>query len=150
MQLSVDELMERAKQALLNAHAPYSHFRVGAAVLAADGRVFTGANVENASYGLTICAERVAIVSAITAGAPDIVALAVTTETPPSAASEAMPCGACRQVMAEFMRPDAVVHIDSVGERPLAELLPDAFRLARRWCRRTRSRLSACSLGSLD
>ena len=121
--------MEAARTASLNAHAPYSRFRVGAAVLSSDGRVFVGANVENASYGLTICAERVAIFAAVAAGVSKISELAVSAEKAPSRLQEAMPCGACRQVMAEFMDATAVVHIDHVGDRTLDELLPDAFRL---------------------
>lgn len=121
--------MEAAKQAANNAHAPYSRFRVGAAVLTADGRVFVGANVENASYGLTVCAERVAIFSAVAAGASEITRLAVSTAQSPVIPSEAMPCGACRQVMAEFMTESAVVQIDHVGDCKLSELLPQAFRL---------------------
>jgi cytidine deaminase len=121
--------MEAARKASANAHAPYSQFRVGAAVLSDDGRVFVGANVENASYGLAVCAERVAIFSAVAAGVKKFVRLAVTTEQVPSQASEAMPCGACRQVMAEFMAGDATVEIDHVGDRALRDLLPDAFQL---------------------
>lgn len=129
MTVSPSDLMQAARKALLNAHAPYSRFRVGAAVLSSDGRLFVGANVENASYGLTLCAERVAIVSAVAAGASRFTRLAVTTEQHPSATAEAMPCGACRQVMAEFMDGDAIVEIDHVGERRLDRLMPDAFRL---------------------
>ena len=90
------DLVAAAAQARGLAHAPYSHFPVGAAVLTASGRVFTGANVENASYGLTACAERVAIWKAISEGETEIAAIAVVT------AGGVSPCGACRQVMAEF------------------------------------------------
>ena len=91
-------LIDRAWETRERAHAPYSHFHVGAALLAGDGRVFTGCNVENLSYGLTICAERVAIGSAVAAGARDFLALAVVADT----SEPISPCGACRQVMAEF------------------------------------------------
>ena len=93
-----NELVRQAWETREHAHAPYSRFFVGAALLTADGRIFTGCNVENLSYGLTICAERVAVGSAIAAGARDFTALAVVadTHTPVS------PCGACRQVLAEF------------------------------------------------
>lgn len=124
------DLVAAAAQARGLAHAPYSHFPVGAAVLAASGRVFTGANVENASYGLTVCAERVAIWKAVTAGEAEIVTIAVVTEGGVS------PCGACRQVMAEFApRNNGLagvrVLVADLGGRfvvsTLAELLPDAF-----------------------
>jgi cytidine deaminase len=93
-----DQLIAAARNVRLNAYAPYSAFLVGAAVLTENGEVFTGANVENASYGLTICAERAAIFAAATAGARRILAIAVVTDAPnPSA-----PCGACRQVAWEF------------------------------------------------
>lgn len=93
-----NELTKLAWQTRECAHAPYSHFFVGAAVIDADGRIFRGCNVENLSFGLTICAERVAISSAIAAGSKNLHAIVVVadTDTPVS------PCGACRQVMAEF------------------------------------------------
>jgi cytidine deaminase len=93
-----ERLLDLAWETRERAHAPYSNFQVGAALLAADGRVFTGCNVENLSYGLTICAERVAIGSAIAAGAREFLALAVVADT----TEPISPCGACRQVMAEF------------------------------------------------
>lgn len=120
-----DELEAKAWAVRALAHAPYSRFRVGAALLAADGRVFTGCNVENASYGLTICAERGAVVQAVAAGATKFTRIVVATDIDPPAA----PCGACRQVLREF-GPDLVV--DSVGPHSrkqwrLWELLPEAF-----------------------
>jgi cytidine deaminase len=130
VQVSSKQLLEAAQKASAHAHAPYSQFRVGAAVLTEDGKVFVGVNVENASYGLTVCAERVAIFAAIAAGASKIVRLAVSTALQPTTASEGMPCGACRQVMAEFMDASATVDIDHVGERTLKQLLPDAFQLS--------------------
>lgn len=123
-------LLQRAHEAAKNAYAPYSKFRVGAAVLAGD-TVFTGCNVENASYGLTICAERNAIFQAVAAGyrridALTLVCLDVAVD---AAAKLRMPCGACRQVMAEFGTDDMPVEIDGVGVFRLADLLPSAFSL---------------------
>lgn len=93
-----DSLVDAAWQARENAHAPYSDFKVGAALLADDGRVFAGCNVENLSFGLTICAERVAIATAVAAGARRFAEIAIVADT----AEPVSPCGACRQVMAEF------------------------------------------------
>ena len=91
-------LIDAAIAARLRAYAPYSNFQVGAAVLAADGRIFTGCNVENLSYGLTICAERNAIFAAVAAGVREFSAMAIVADT----RQPISPCGACRQVMAEF------------------------------------------------
>lgn len=123
-------LLERARSAALHAYSPYSKFRVGAAVEAADGRVFVGCNVESACYGLTICAERVALSAAIAVGASRFVRLTVTClDAKPGPAELRMPCGACRQVMSELMELNAAVFIDGVGVRTIEELLPNAFRL---------------------
>lgn len=124
-----DDLLKRARAAMKSAYAPYSKFQVGAAVLLHDGRVFTGCNVENASYGLTICAERNAIFAAVAASVkkPAIVAVAVVNKR----GVPCSPCGACRQVIAEF-GPDAVVwYLGAKGvvSRTLRELLVDGFRL---------------------
>jgi cytidine deaminase len=123
------KLIEVAKAALDRAYAPYSKFRVGAAVAAADGTIYSGSNVENASYGLSMCAERTAVLAAVLGGTREITGVAVCTEaSPPSS-----PCGACRQVMSEFAKdPSAVkiVAINLTGDRrewTLAELLPDGF-----------------------
>jgi cytidine deaminase len=121
-------LLERARAAAQSAYVPYSSFPVGAAVLTGDGSIFTGCNVENASYGLTICGERSAIVAAVGAGHREIVAVAV-------AAPKVLlttPCGACRQVLNEFRpRHDDMIVIldDGAAGLPvsLAELLPRAF-----------------------
>jgi cytidine deaminase len=121
----VTDLVGRAREAMRNAWAPYSEFRVGAAIEAADGRVFVGCNVESASYGLTICAERMALGAAVAAGARSLRRVAVTTEVEPPAA----PCGACRQLLAEFGLNLEVIAAGPSSERrwTLAALLPDAF-----------------------
>ena len=118
-------LVAAARAAMANAHAPYSRFHVGAAIEAADGRVFAGCNVESASYGLTICAERMALGAAVAAGARALRRVVVTTEVDPPAA----PCGACRQLRAEFGLETEVVAVGPAGERrwTLRDLLPDAF-----------------------
>ena len=118
-----DSLVTAAWLARDQAYAPYSGFAVGAALLAGDGRVFTGCNVENLSYSLSQCAERVAITTAIAAGARDFLALAVVAET----AEPVSPCGACRQVMAEFKVPRVILaNRRQALEFSLAELLPRA------------------------
>lgn len=123
-------LLAAARAAATQAYAPYSGFRVGAALLADDGRVFTGANVENASYGLSLCAERAAMVQAANAGVRRIRALAVVADSRTPAA----PCGACRQVLAEFADDRMpLLRGTLVGRRvlktTLGRLLPQAFRL---------------------
>lgn len=125
----VDEadLLHRARAARRRAYAPYSHFHVGAAILTAEGEVFDGVNVENASYGMTMCAERVAIGAMAAAGRRGpVVAVAVVGD-----GEDALtPCGACRQVIFEF-GPEAVVYGSGDGGRPvratIRELLPHAF-----------------------
>ncbi len=124
-------LIRAAREARAYAYAPYSGYAVGAAVLTEDGRVFAGCNVENASYGLSVCAERVAVFGAAAAGAQQLVAAAVCTP------DGGTPCGACRQVLLEFAAaPDQftvwVVSPDRVIARyTLAELLPHGFQLPR-------------------
>ena len=93
-----DELVERAAMVRAEAYCPYSHFSVGAALLAQDGRVFVGCNVENISFGLTICAERNAIAAAVAGGAIGLKAIAIVSDS----TEPVTPCGACRQVLAEF------------------------------------------------
>ena len=122
------ELIALATQARKQAYAPYSHYEVGAALWTASGQVYTGCNVENASYGLTICAERTAAVKAVSSGERDFVAIAVVT------ADGGTPCGACRQVLAEFGPHMRVLVADAAGNCKvyrLDELLPDAFVLLR-------------------
>jgi cytidine deaminase len=125
-----DGLVAAARAAARNAYAPASRFHVGAAVLTDDARTFTGCNVENASYGLTICAERNAVFQAVGAGARRIVAVAVATPL----AEPATPCGACRQVLVEF-GPEMTVLLAGTGPQivttSLAELLPRPFRFRR-------------------
>jgi cytidine deaminase len=120
------ELVRKAVEARKLAYAPYSHFRVGAALLAKDGRIFTGCNVENASYGLTVCAERVALFKAVSEGAREFLAIAVACGEGPCA-----PCGACRQVLYEFAPDLLVIMADGDGKNwcraKLLELLPRGF-----------------------
>jgi cytidine deaminase len=120
-----DTLVDAARAAQQRAYAPYSRFRVGCALEADDGRVFVGCNVENASYGLTICAERAAVCAAVAAGAQRFRRAVVVSDADPPAA----PCGACRQVLSEFgpdLRVDAVSPAGSLTWT-IAELLPAAF-----------------------
>ena len=122
------ELVTAARHASTNAYCPYSRFPVGAAVRTSDGRVFAGCNVENASFGLTICAERNAIFQAVTAGAKAIAALAVYTPTPACFT----PCGACRQVLMEFGKNAEVLSVcegDEHARFTAASLLPHGFTL---------------------
>ena len=123
-----EPLLKAAREARDNAHAPYSGYRVGAALLDDHGRVFAGCNVENRTFGLTICAERTAMVSAVAAGSTRFTALAVVTASSPPAA----PCGQCRDSLAEFGIDLPVLMANTDGERremSLAELLPEPFSL---------------------
>lgn len=123
-------LLEAARQAAQQAYAPYSGFRVGAALMLSNGRVVTGANVENVSYGLTLCAERSALVRAVAEFGPEIRVVAVAVANLNEAPSP--PCGACRQVLAEFIEPDAPVLFpvaDGARTLPFRELLPLAFEM---------------------
>jgi cytidine deaminase len=120
---NTDNLFRMAKKAAENSHSPYSHFRVGAAILTHDGSIFTGTNIENASYGLTICAERVAIFNAICNGYKSFTDLAITS----SSDSPTFPCGSCRQVLYEFS-PETRIHIEGNDTNfQLKDLLPYAF-----------------------
>lgn len=124
-------LVAAAREAEASAYAPYSNFAVGAAVLLSDGTVYRGCNIENASFGLTVCAERVAVFHAVAAGRMDIVAIAVSTSAP----KLCKPCGACRQVIAEFSRADSPIVVISTTQSGLSatdtitDLLPDNFTL---------------------
>ena len=108
-----DHLFLQALEAAENAYAPYSHFRVGAALLLDDGSIVTGVNVENRSYGLTNCAERTAIFHAVATGNRSFTAIAIAT---PDADYPVGPCGACRQVISEFMKPEAPVIFGSSAD----------------------------------
>jgi cytidine deaminase len=127
MTITDEELVERAKQARHAAHAPYSNFEVGAAILASDGRVFTGCNIENSAYGLTMCAERVAIFKAVSEGSHEFLKVAVVADhenlTPP--------CGCCRQMIWEFAADETEVILANlsgdVQKFEIKELLPEAF-----------------------
>lgn len=124
--LSDRDLVEEARRAGERAYAPYSRFRVGAALLAGDGRVFTGCNVENASFGLSICAERNAVARAVAAGCRDFVAVAIAAD----ADRPVSPCGACRQVLAEFNPGMRVIMAGRKGPASVSRLdrlLPSAF-----------------------
>lgn len=124
-------LIEAARIAKKNTYSPYSGFPVGAAVLLEDGRIFTGTNIENASYGLTCCAERVALFSARTASSAKVSALAISIgregETLPK--ESLVPCGACRQVMSEFLDPETLIFVDGNRTFTMNELLPYSFKL---------------------
>ena len=120
-----DRLVEAARAAQALAYCPYSKYRVGAALESSDGTVFVGSNVENASYGLTICAERSALVSAVSAGVRNFRRIVVASDSEPPAP----PCGACRQVLAEF---GMELEVESVGPKSsnkwtMRELLPSGF-----------------------
>lgn len=120
------ELFAIAREAAKNAYVPYSHFPIGAALECSDGTVFTGCNIENAAYGSTICAERTAIVKAVSEGRRDFVQIAISGE----GNGYCMPCGSCRQVMSEFA-PDMRVLCSKAGgdyvSYSLRELLPHTF-----------------------
>ena len=121
-----DELLAIARKAQANAHAPYSGFPVGAALLTADGRVFTGVNVENPSIGLSVCAERNAIAKAVSEGVKDYARMAIVTNAP----EPTMPCGVCRQVIWEFSHDLPIVVEGIGGERvttTITELFPRPF-----------------------
>ena len=119
-----DKLVSLAIEARKKAHAPYSNFAVGAALLTRSGRVYTGCNVENASYGLSVCAERVAVFKAVSEGEREFEAIAIVSE------NGVTPCGACRQVLIEFGDDIQVIVADTVGHRrafALTDLLPKGF-----------------------
>ncbi len=121
-----DALVQSAVDARRHAYSPYSKVQVGAALLARDGRIFTGCNVENASFGMTWCAERTALVKAVSEGSKDFVTMAVATNLPRAI----MPCGACRQVLHEFAPDMRIIVVGADGARYvtfLDDILPEAF-----------------------
>ncbi len=122
-------LIQRAEEALKNAYSVYSKYKVGASVLTKNGNIYDGCNIENASYSLTLCAERTAIFKSVSEGEKEIVAIAIITETD----DFAKPCGACRQVMVEFMKDDALVILANKNReyivKTIKEILPDSFKL---------------------
>ena len=126
------DLQQRAIAVAHHAYAPYSHFRVGAAVLLSDGTIVTGCNVENASYRLTVCAEQAAIASAVSLRGPQIRIRAIAVANLNDTASQ--PCGACRQTIHEFSTPDTIVFFPAEGgaiaQATIADLLPAAFLLS--------------------
>lgn len=127
-----EHLLQQAREAARQAHCPYSHFRVGVALKAGD-RIFTGVNIEISSYGLTLCAERAALAAAVSAGARPItqIAVACIDARPEAGAQERVPCGACRQWIAD-LAPDATLFIDGLeGDFKIKDLLPLAFGLER-------------------
>jgi cytidine deaminase len=127
---TLEMLFEAARRAARRAYAPYSNFRVGSALRLKDGTIVTGVNVENASYGMTICAERSALVRAITEHGPGIRVVAVAIANLNDAVCP--PCGACRQMLSEFAEPDAAVVFqgpDGMRVMPFAEVFPLVFEL---------------------
>ncbi|HDK26873.1 MAG TPA: cytidine deaminase [Candidatus Atribacteria bacterium] len=126
MNLGYERLFKEAKKAREKAYTPYSKFKVGAAVLTTDGKIFTGCNIENASFGLTVCAERVAILKAISEGSYKFEAMAIIGDTK----RPCSPCGACRQVISEFGEDIKIAMSNLKGDvkiKKISELLPEAF-----------------------
>lgn len=127
MVIDMNTLLEESKIAREKAYVPYSKFKVGAALLTADGSVYHGCNIENASYGMTNCAERTAFFKAVSEGVKDFAALAIVADTD----HPCPPCGACRQVMVEFCKPEMPVYLTNLkGDVELTtvgDLLPGAF-----------------------
>jgi cytidine deaminase len=124
--MTADQLVEAALQARLKAFAPYSNYKVGAALLTGSGKIYTGCNVENATYGLSVCAERVALLKAISEGERHFTRIAVSSESDPPAT----PCGSCRQLLWEFAGDIEVILVNPQGHRAthqLKSLFPEAF-----------------------
>jgi cytidine deaminase len=125
--MSNQELIKKAREAVEYAYAPYSHFKVGAAVLTEDGFVYTGCNIENVSFSATNCAERTAVFKAVSEGHGKIKSIAIAS----SSGEITPPCGVCRQVLSEFMDKDGMVLLSGKNETrqmSLGELLPEAFK----------------------
>ena len=132
--MKYEDLASEAKKAMENAYSPYSHFSVGAALLCRSGKVYTGCNIENASYTPTVCAERVAFFKALSDGEREFEAIAIAGGASGNVSTETAPCGVCRQVMSEFCGADfKVILVSGSSERELTlgELLPLAFALDR-------------------
>ena len=127
-----EKLMEYAMEAMGRAYAPYSGFCVGAALLCADGAVYQGCNIENAAFSPTICAERTAFAKAVSEGQREFVAIAICGGKEGKIETVCTPCGVCRQVMAEFCKPDFQLYMakaDSIDTKTLEQLLPNSFVL---------------------
>ena len=125
MNYDLPKLMEEARKAKSFAHSPYSNFKVGSAIITEDGKIFTGCNIENVSFGATNCAERTAIFKAISEGYTSFKAIAISSSKSPQ--KPIYPCGICRQVLVEF-NPKIIVHIDGDDKSyQLSELLPKSF-----------------------
>ena len=131
--MTKQELCTLAIKSMNNAYSPYSGYKVGAALLCDNGKVFTGCNVENSSYGATVCAERTAIFKAVSDGERDFSMLAVAGGKENELSDKFLPCGICRQVMSEFCKPEFIVLVvtseNTYKEFTLSELLPKAFSL---------------------
>lgn len=131
--MSPEELLTKAKEAMRFSYAPYSGFRVGAALVTMDGTVYTGCNIENASYTPTNCAERTAFFKAVSEGHRDFDAIAIVGGQNGEIENFCPPCGVCRQVMAEFCRDDFMIYLGNkkgeINAIPLSELLPYRFSL---------------------
>jgi len=121
-------LAKAAVKAMQNSYSPYSKYRVGAAVLGESGKIYSGTNVENASYGLAICAERTAIFTAVAAGERKLKAIAIALAASDGPQTGTGPCGACRQVMAEFMGPNTPVYMASVKNNKIVKLTQRKFK----------------------
>jgi len=130
--MTPENLMDLAKEAMMRAYAPYSHYYVGAALLCADGTVYTGCNIENAAYGPTNCAERTAFFKAVSEGHRAFSAIALCGGMEGKIDLLCTPCGVCRQVMREFCRDDFLIHMtdgQTIETRTLAQLLPMSFAI---------------------
>lgn len=127
MKIDINDLIAQSKVARENAYVPYSKFKVGAALLTEDGKVYHGCNIENSSYGLANCAERTAIFKAVSEGVKRFAAIAIVADT----VGPCSPCGACRQVISEFCAPDMPVYLTNlkgdIQHTTVGELLPGAF-----------------------
>lgn len=129
--MTPEKLIELAKEAMTHAYAPYSHFRVGAALLCADGRVYQGCNIENAAYGECVCAERNAVFKAVYDGCRDFTAIGICGGRDGVVEGPCAPCGACRQVLREFCGDDFAIHLTGgtggIETVTLGDLLPRSF-----------------------